>query len=378
MQSHFSYCLFNRFFLCLFFSFASGFAVVVGCSDSPADSENPTDSGTDTIEAAGSARIYASMAATNKVIVIDEARQSIVSEIPVGKGPAILVATPDQKKIYSANWADNTVSAIEVATEAVTHISTPGRPYVIAMAPDGRYVYTGCASNPPEISVINTESDTIEKHFTQFPELPASIIVSRPEGETLYVAMLNITSGLVGTFQANSASTGELIQESLTVGMAPAWITITPDGSKVYTLNFYSDDISVVDTSSWSVTATISTGPGTRAIIGHVTPDNSKLYVTNHGTGELAAIDTSTNQIVKTIDIGARPVGVNFNRDGSRVYVTDFGPESLEAPLDANYLLSGEFTPTGNGRVSIFDEASGELIGRTIVDPGATSVAVIE
>lgn len=93
--SCFSYCSFKRFFLYLFFSFAGGFFAAVGRSDSTADSEKPSDSGADSVVGTGNARIYASMAATHKVIVIDEASQSIISEIPVGKGPAILVATPD-------------------------------------------------------------------------------------------------------------------------------------------------------------------------------------------------------------------------------------------------------------------------------------------
>lgn len=345
----------------LVFSFPMLFGALLaaGCESDDADPDAGASAG---------ARIYASIAGDDEVVVIDEESQEVISTIPVGMGPAILLATPDHQKLYTANWKDDSISAIDVATEDVTRISVSARPYVIAMAPQGDYLYAGL--NDSQIAVIDTQDDSIERHIAT-PELPASLIVSA-DGKTLYVATLG------GTLRAVSVETGEVTQPAIRVGLVPAWITISPDGSKVFTLNFLSDNVSVVDTASWKVVATVPAGAGSQAIIANVTPDNATLWVTNHGTSELIAIDTDSHTLTQTIELTGRPVGVSLNGDGSRVYVTDFGPDSLDVPADAMYLLTGNLTATGHGQVSVFDTESGEQIGQTIsVGAGATSVVVL-
>jgi len=320
--------------------------------------------------AARAARIYVTVAGDHHIAVIDDETHERLSTIPVGQGPAILLATPDGRQLYTANWADDTVSAVDVETEAVTSIAVGSRPYVIAMAPAGDYVYAGLNAN--SIAVISTATNSIERQIPT-TELPASIIVSA-DGETLYVATL-----FPGTLRAISAATGELLHPAAPVGLVPAWITSTHDGSKVFTLNFLSDDVTVVDTEAWTTAATVSTGAGSQGIIGNVTPDDSHLYVTNHGTAELVAIDLASNTIDQTIPLDGRPVGINFNADGSRAYVTDFGPQSLTVPADSNYLLTGVLTVMGNGQLSVFDTATGAAIGDKVqLGRGATSVVVLQ
>lgn len=320
------------------------------------------------------ARIYATVSSTNEVLAIDDDSHKLLHSYAVGRGPAIIVATPGQKKLYTANWQDNTVSVIDVASDKVVNIQMPGRPYVIAIDGAGRFVYAGLDSNA--IAIIDTETDKIERSIAT-GELPASLIVS-PDGKTLYVAYLKILQLGAGSLEAISTETGEVIHPAIPVGRAPAWITISPDGSKVFTLNFLSDDVTVVDTESFRVVATVSTGAGSQAIIGNVTPDSTRLYVTNHGTSELAAIDIASAKLVQpTIKLDGRPVGVNFSPDGKRVYTTDFGAQSASEPLMIGYLLTGTFSATGPGQVRVFDVASGQPVGETItVGPGPTSLVV--
>ena len=317
------------------------------------------------------ARIYATVSGTSEVVVIDQNTFEQVGSIPVAAGPAIILQTPDGKKLYTANWQGNSVSAIDTATEDVVDIPTGGRPYVITMPPTGDFVYVGV--NPTGIAVIDTKTDSIARTIPT-SDLAASLIAS-PDGKVLYIATFSLTS--TGQLRAISTADGAIIHDPIAVGSAPAWITITPDGSHVYTLNFLSDDISVVDTDSFEVTATIATGTGSQAIIANVTPDGKTLWVTNHESAEAIAIDTKTNEIVKTIPINGRPVGVQFNADASQVYITDFGPASLQAAADINYLLTGQFSSTDPGQISVFNTKTGKQIGDSLVlGPGPTSVVV--
>jgi len=47
-------------------------------------------------------------------------------------------------------------------------------------------------------------------------------------------------------------------------------------------------------------------------------------YVTNRGSNSVSVIDTASNTVVATIPVGAFPEGVAITPDGTRAYVTDF------------------------------------------------------
>jgi YVTN family beta-propeller protein len=320
------------------------------------------------------ARAYATVSSSAEVLVIDEQSHDVLKHIRVGAGPAIIIKTPDHKKLFTANWGDKTVSIIDTARDTAKTLPMAGRPYVVAMAPDGKHVYAGL-DRVNEIAVIDTATDEVSRTLP-FDELPASIIAS-PDNHTIYVAGLGL--GLTpGSLVGVEVATGDKPWPEVKVGNSPAWITIGRDGKQVYTLNFLSDDISVVDVEAWKVTATISGGAGSQGIIGNVTPDGKQLWVTNHGTSEVIAIDTASNQVVKRIPLGARPVGVEFNEDGSRVYVTDFGPGSSDEPVKIAYLTTGVYDGQTPGQVRAFDTGTGQQVGKTVTTaPGATSVVVV-
>ncbi len=321
---------------------------------------------------------YVSIASSNEVLVVDQKKAEIVEQIPVGAGPAIIIATPNNKKAYTANWGDNTVSAIDTDSNQATNIAMPGRPYIIAMAPQGDYVYAGLY--PDKIAVIDTQTDTVERIIPS-EIFPASMFVS-PDGETLYLATTAVQPGLAW---AISAQTGEITQPLIEVGLAPGWITMNIDGSKLYALNYYSDDVSVIDTEQWIVEETIPTGEGSKGIIGNVTPDNKTLYVTNFGTAELIAIDvnekskSNSDDTFSKIPLPGRPVGVHFNRLASKLYVTDYGPESVadEGDTGSVFLNTGVWTSTNPGYLSIIHGRTKEIINRVETPSGPTSVVGI-
>jgi YVTN family beta-propeller protein len=344
-----------------------------GCTSDGGSARDAADAGGRTPEGGTrTERVYVTMNGDDEVTVLDPVTRNVTGHIPVGKFPAILLATPDGSKLYTANWGDDSISAIDAATEQVTAIPLDSKPWVEAMSPDGQFLYVGLGSG--EIGVVSTENDTIVRTLPS-ASLPASIIVS-PDSETLYVAHIGNSE-----LEAVSARTGDVVHPGVTVGGAPAWITITPDGSVVYSLNFLSGDVSVLDAASFQITATVSTGAGSAGIIGNVTPDGALLCVTDYGTLDVTAIDTHTNEIAWTLPTQGRPVGVGFSPDGARGYVGDYGPKSLDVtPADlAAALVNGTPPPvTDAGTLLVFDPHTGKTLGERIpVGRGPSSVVVV-
>jgi YVTN family beta-propeller protein len=359
------------------FACASPLLVLVACSSSSGSKAGPNPEA-GTLGPPGT--IYVSMYGDDDITVIDQATHAIVKTIPIGKGPAVMVATPDNKKLYTADWSGNTVSAVDIATAAVTSVALDGRPWAIAMSPSGKTVYAALTSD--KIVGIDTTTDAIASTIDTTPDYEESLIVSA-DGNTLYVDPTSSGTISPGNTLEGLSTDGGVLQAPITVGSTPAFASISPDGSRVYTLNFLDGTVSVADTKSWSVLATIDTGAGSQPIISSSTPDGL-LVVTNFGLANLVTVDFATNKIVNTLALDGRPVGVGgYNSDGTLGYVCDFGHASLapESITDGLAFLNGDlsgFVGQGPGNVSAFNPVTGKKIGDSIVvGKGPTSVVVI-
>lgn len=99
--------------------------------------------------------------------------------------------------------------------------------------------------------------------------------------------------------------------------------TLSPDGTRLYVNNSTSGDVSVVDTATNTVTATIPAGLMTEfgAWPGVVSPDGARLYVTDRDSGEVSVIDTAANAVTATIPVGDVPGRALLSPDGSHLYV---------------------------------------------------------
>jgi len=328
--------------------------------------------------------IYVSMYGDNEIIVMDQATYTITNHIPVGEGPAVLLATPDNTKLYTANWSDMTISSVDIATSAVTSIALTGRPWAIAMSPIGHTLFAGLSSNA--LVAIDTTTDMITATYDTSPNFPESVIVSA-DGSQVYIdptsSAVSLSELSSGTLESLSAADGGVVQPPLTVGATPAWASISPDGTRAYTLNIIPGTMSVVDTTTWQVVATVDAGKGSQPIISSSTP-NGLVVVTDFGSAQLITVDFQTNAVISTLALNGRPVGVGgYNADGTLGYVCDFGPDSLgaESPTEAlsfltNPNLSG--FDTGPGHLTPFNPQTGLAIGAPItVGHGPTSVVVI-
>src|ERR1700712_4002252 len=83
---------------------------------------------------------------------------------------------------------------------------------------------------------------------------------------------------------------------------------------KAYIGNFKDSTVSVVDTASGKVVATVpvATGPHGMAM----SPDGRFVYVSGDGSSSLSVIDTATDAVAQTLEVGPTPHGVALLPDG--------------------------------------------------------------
>ena len=114
------------------------------------------------------------------------------------------------------------------------------------------------------------------------------------------------------------------VTATVNVGTTPYGVAVSPNGQNVYVANtddFYNGTVSVIDTATNKVTATVKIGITPIGIA--VSPNGQYVYVTFNGDfpGAVDVINTTTNTVIGAIGVGQFPVGVAVNPDGSNVYV---------------------------------------------------------
>src|SRR5262249_4779140 len=95
------------------------------------------------------------------------------------------------------------------------------------------------------------------------------------------------------------------------VGDGPVGIAVSPDSSKVYTANFNSNTVSIVDATLLATVGTVDVSYQPNPIYQSrpchvaVSPDGSKVYVAFNLTWySVATIDVATRQVTQTLSQG--------------------------------------------------------------------------
>jgi YVTN family beta-propeller protein len=124
---------------------------------------------------------------------------------------------------------------------------------------------------------------------------------------------------------------------------------VTPDGSKVYVANINDNSVSVIDTATNTVIATIPVSSPDGVA---VSPDGSKVYVTNLGSA-VSVIATATNTVIGSPIAASSPDGVAVTPDGSKVYVANINDNSVSVIDTATNTVIGSPIPVGNNPIGV-------------------------
>jgi YVTN family beta-propeller protein len=164
-------------------------------------------------------------------------------------------------------------------------------------------------------------------------------------------------------------------------------------GPYLYVPNEYDNTVSVIDTSSDTVVATIPVG-GTFADTAAISPDGAFVYVASE-SGQVAVISTATNSVVTVIPVPGDLYTVAVSPDGSLVYAANVGKSAVSVidartnTLITNITVGGgpygiAFSPDGtrayvaseSGTVSVISTATNSVLTTINVGLTPTMIAV--
>ena len=231
------------------------------------------------------------------------------------------------------------VHAANTVTATVPVGSEPGG---VAVTPNGAYAYVANYENNTA-SVISTATNTVTATAT---------VGSKPTGSlcTVLSADLALTPNGAYAYVTNSGGTTvsvidtstNAVTATVTVGSEPVGVAVTPNGAYAYVTNYGSKSVSVISTATNAVTATVTVEdePGGVA----VTPNGAYVYVANLGSNSVSVISTATNAVTATVPVGGYPAGVAVTPNGAYVYVANSGNNSVSVISTATNAVTATVT----------------------------------
>jgi YVTN family beta-propeller protein len=102
---------------------------------------------------------------------------------------------------------------------------------------------------------------------------------------------------------------------------SPVEVLFSPDGARLYVLCQGSDQVRVLDASTYNETKSIHVGHVPRGF--SFSPDGTRLFVTNTWDDTISVIDTTSLEVIATWSVGAEPSGVIEDRAGRHLFVAN-------------------------------------------------------
>ena len=259
---------------------------------------------------------------------------------------------------YVTGWSDSVSASRGMAVDTLGNIYSAG-------------VFTGVISKfhfglKPEITTLSPDTKYVREtgttiDITGLDFLPDSVVrFNGSDRTTDYIdsshLRVHLTTGdfsVVGnytitvfntTYHTISDSANFSVTRSpcdyITVGAGPRFSTLV--GDKLYVSNYSSNTVSVINTTTNAVIATIpvDNSPFFSTLVG------TRLYVSNYGGDTVSVINTKTDTVFTTITVGSNPAALMLV--GADLYVNNFGSGSFSIINTVNNTVSATIAVGSN------------------------------
>jgi YVTN family beta-propeller protein len=216
-------------------------------------------------------KVYVSNSSSDTVSEVDPATGRVLRALKAGWQPVASAVSPDAKRLFTADFASNTVTAIDLTTGVAQPIVVKRVPLAILHHPTLPRVYVACLNDDALVAIDTTT-------LTALP--------------------------------------------SMAVGHRPTGIALTPNGQEIWVVLDQDKKINVVGTGGFNSLATIAL-PDVPLNVA-IAPDGARAYVTFPGAGFLCIIDVASRAILGQFPLtGAQPARAALAPDGSALFVID-------------------------------------------------------
>ncbi|GMU20079.1 MAG: hypothetical protein AMXMBFR13_01800 [Phycisphaerae bacterium] len=277
------------------------------------------------------ARAVAVNILSDNVSIVDMETLLVEAIVPVGDRPNGVQVSPDGRTAVVANLDSTFTTLVDLETHTAAPVTTAFRNSEVRISPDGAYAYVSVVSGGDGVLRINLATKTVEGPKVATGDMggipilfsPSSGIALSHDGRTL--ATCNSLSNNVSIL--NTESWSEVIR--VPVGAFPVRAVFSPDDRHLYVSNFNDDSVSVVRNAgaASSVIGTITTGDGPFELV--LAPDAAYLAVGNYHAKTISVVPLPAATVMTTIPLAGEPIGLSAGTRGDRFYAAVNGGDFL-------------------------------------------------
>jgi YVTN family beta-propeller protein len=173
---------------------------------------------------------------------------------------------------------------------------------------------------PAADTTIPTGLGTLTTYGLPFGSQP--VFVQTTTNTAVYAANFGTNSVAVINASLN------VVSNIVPVGVNPVALAETPDGNKLYSVN--QGDSSVTSLNTVDMSQNIVTGfSGVTPVWAVARGDSQKVYVLAQGSGQLITIDTTTDTVSSSLSVGGGANFLLYDQKLNRLYVTNPSSSSL-------------------------------------------------
>lgn len=254
--------------------------------------------------------------------VVNPTTGELLGVVPVGDRPSGVAITPDGSRAVVANLDSTFATVIDLNTLATTDVTISTRGSEVAISPDGQFAYVAVVSGGDGVWRIDLNTLTTS-------------------GGKL------LTGNMGGVGGSYSQSSG---------------IALSPDGSTLVVCGSFDDVLTLVDTATWTVSATVPAAQfPVRATF---VPGTGRFLVTLRNSQELAVFDLiagGANEVGR-VSLGFSPFEFVTDPAGLFAYGGEGFPNNELQVIDLTALTVTSSTPLPGAPITVnYDAADGAV-----------------
>lgn len=280
---------------------------------------------------------------------IDEGAKNDAGEAPYENSTdRLYVANQNQAMVSIIDTKANVVIR-NVNLEAMGH-SPASKPHHIAVEPDGSGWYLSLIGDN-RVLKFNAQNEVVAEAQINIPAL----LAVHPSEDFLYVSrFMDLVNPLTSIFILNKSTMQPApMTENGEVPVRfkiPHAMAVDHTGKFIYSASLAESQLIVIDNASKETVDFIPLGVSKGPLQIAVSPDDREAYVSCQLSEQIFVIDISNpaaREVVDSVSVGVNPWHPAFTLDGSRVYVGNFGSNSVSVINTTTRTV--EHTITGNG-----------------------------
>jgi DNA-binding beta-propeller fold protein YncE len=256
--------------------------------------------------------VAVALSGADSVALLDGRSLERLTTIAVGAGPHEIAPSADRRTLYVADAGDSSVTVLALSPRP--HVAAtwrlPDGIRVHDVAPDEGGVVWAVSGEPAVLLGLEAASGRVLRRHPL--RRPGSWMLEA-RGPAITVA--NLEGGAVTLF--DPATGTETVLEGREGEIDAA---ATPDGSRVWSVNYLTGELTVYDVATGAQLTRRPAGAQPSRVA--FTPDGRRALVVLGGESRIAAYDVATVEVVASVDVPSGPKVIAVRSDGRLAYVT--------------------------------------------------------